>query len=90
MSEMYNVNKGLTRYKTTSVSLNLIIFFCFIDSPDCHCYNPNRSVGLCFRGIKFNEFYGFFSRGTLPEYQWMNVPEVFLYTDIDKPLCNCF
>ena len=38
----------------------------------------------------FDDCYVFFSRGALPEYQWMNVPEVFLYSDIDKALCNCF
>ena len=26
------------------------------------------------------EFLAAFRRGTLPEHQWMNVPEVFLYT----------
>jgi hypothetical protein len=26
------------------------------------------------------EFLAAFCRGTLPEHQWMNVPEVFLYT----------
>ncbi|MFH1615536.1 MAG: hypothetical protein ABIG61_10700 [Planctomycetota bacterium] len=27
---------------------------------------------------RFSKLCGFFSRGVLPEYQWMNIPEVFL------------
>jgi len=38
-------------------------------------------IGIIFESLRL------FGRGELPEYQWMNIPEVFLC--LDSSVCNC-
>jgi len=50
---------------------NIFISLCLID---------NRLQSVILADYE-NNFCGLFGRGALPEYQWMIIPEVFLYID---------